>query len=197
MNCLNVFKNVGLLNIEKVTTADGTEVVPLHVLKACLPDPASLAATYTGKTCIATLINGTKDNKPKEVIIYNICDHEETYSDVDSQAIAFTAGVPPVAAAILIAKGDWDVKKMKNVEELKSKPFLAELEKLGISTEITTLSVKEKLALGNTMMAKAQSQTQHSLPGSTDLRSIFSSINNSITQQRGGTVRGKEKEVEL
>ena len=144
LNCLNIFKNVGLLNIEKVTTADGTEVVPLHVLKACLPDPASLAATYTGKTCIATLINGTKDNKPKEVIIYNICDHEETYSDVDSQAIAFTAGVPPVAAAILIAKGDWDVKKMKNVEELKSKPFLVELAKLGISTKITTLSVTEK-----------------------------------------------------
>lgn len=136
LNCLNVFKNVGLLNHRTVETAEGQSVVPLHVLKACLPDPASLAPNYTGKTCIGTLIKGTSEGKPKEVFIYNICDHQETFGDVDSQAIAFTAGVPPVAAAILIAQGDWDVKGMANVEELEAKPFLGKLAELGLSTVI-------------------------------------------------------------
>ncbi len=138
INCLNVFERVGLLNHQTVTTQTGTEVVPLHVLKACLPDPASLAPNYTGKTCIGTLIKGHKNNQEKEMFIYNICDHQQTFADVDSQAIAFTAGVPPVAAAILIAKGDWDIKGMANVEELDAKPFLNELAKQGLPTVIRT-----------------------------------------------------------
>lgn len=136
LNCLNVFKNVGLLNHQSVETAEGQSVVPLRVLKACLPDPASLAPNYTGKTCIGTLIKGYSKGHYKEVFVYNICDHQETFGDVDAQAIAFTAGVPPVAAAVLIARGDWDVKAMVNVEELEAKPFLSKLAELGLSTVI-------------------------------------------------------------
>ncbi|WP_054114098.1 saccharopine dehydrogenase family protein [Marinagarivorans algicola] len=43
INCLNVFKNVGLLNHQKIQIPGGQNVVPLHLLKACLPEPASLA----------------------------------------------------------------------------------------------------------------------------------------------------------
>ncbi len=136
LNCLNVFENVGLLNHQSVITATGQKVAPLHVLKACLPDPASLAPNYTGKTCIGALIKGGYQGQHKEIFIYNICDHQETFADVDSQAIAFTAGVPPVAAAILIAQGDWDIKGMANVEELESRPFLKELAEQGLSTVI-------------------------------------------------------------
>lgn len=136
LNCLNVFEQVGLLNHETVTTSNGQEVVPLHLLKACLPDPASLAPNYVGKTCIGTLVKGQKGGKDKEVFVYNICDHQETYSDVDSQAIAFTAGVPPVAAAILVAQGDWDVKGMANVEQLDPLPFFSVLADMGLSTVV-------------------------------------------------------------
>lgn len=136
LSCLNVFEKVGLLNHEKVTTADGQTVVPLHVLKACLPDPASLASGYTGKTCIGALIQGRRGGEEKQVFIYNICDHQEAYADVNSQAIAFTAGVPPVAAAILVARGDWNVGTMVNVEELDPVPFLDLLEKMGLSTVV-------------------------------------------------------------
>lgn len=140
LNCLEVFEKVGLLNHETVTTNNGQEVVPLHVLKACLPDPASLAPRYKGKTCIGTLIKGKRDGKDKELFIYNICDHEETFADIDSQAIAFTAGVPPVAAAKLIANGQWDVKTMVNVEELDPIPFFEQLAKMGLSTEVRKLN---------------------------------------------------------
>jgi saccharopine dehydrogenase-like NADP-dependent oxidoreductase len=131
-----VLKNLGLLSEQPVKTAEGLEVVPLKVVKAVLPDPSSLAEGYTGKTCIGDKVKGVKDGKETEVFIYNISDHEEAYAEVGSQAISYTAGVPPVAAAILIAQGDWDVKTMVNVEELPPKPFLGLLGKMGLPTRI-------------------------------------------------------------
>lgn len=136
INCFTVLKNVGLLSERPVTTAEGLEVVPLKVVKACLPDPASLAPGYTGKTCIGNLIKGRKGGKDKEMLIYNICDHKQCYDEVESQAISYTAGVPPVAGAILIANGKWDVKTMVNVEELDPDPFIDTLDKMGLSTQI-------------------------------------------------------------
>ncbi len=136
INVFTVLKNLGLLSEKPVTTHDGVTVVPLRVVKAVLPDPASLAPTYTGKTCIGDFVKGKKDGKPREIFLYNICDHEEAYKEVASQAISYTAGVPPVAAARLIARGDWDVKRMVNVEELPSKPFLGLLNHMGLPTRI-------------------------------------------------------------
>ncbi|MFO7306855.1 MAG: saccharopine dehydrogenase family protein [Gammaproteobacteria bacterium] len=136
INVFTVLKNLGLLSEKPVTTHDGVTVVPLRVVKAVLPDPASLAPTYTGKTCIGDFVKGKKDGKPREIFLYNICDHEEAYKEVGSQAISYTAGVPPVAAARLIARGDWDVKRMVNVEELPSKPFLGLLNHMGLPTRI-------------------------------------------------------------
>ncbi|WP_417834893.1 saccharopine dehydrogenase NADP-binding domain-containing protein [Thalassospira xiamenensis] len=136
VNVFTVLNNIGLLSEKPVTTAEGLEVVPLKVVKACLPDPSSLAPGYTGKTCIGDLVKGSKDGKETEVLIYNVADHKDAYEEVGSQGISYTAGVPPVAAAMLIATGEWDVKKMANVEELPSKPFLNLLNHMGLPTRI-------------------------------------------------------------
>lgn len=136
LNCLNVFENVGLLNHRRVTISGGQAVVPLHVLKACLPNPSSLAPTYSGKTIIGVHITGKRHNESKDVFIYNLCSHEESFDDVGSQAIAFTAGVPPVAAAMLVASGEWDAKTMVNVEELDPDPFIALLDRMGLGTQV-------------------------------------------------------------
>ncbi|MDP2696553.1 saccharopine dehydrogenase family protein [Thalassospira sp.] len=136
INVFTVLNNLGLLSEKPVTTAEGLEVVPLKLVKAVLPDPSSLAPDYTGKTCIGDIVKGTKDGKEAEVFIYNIADHKEAYEEVGSQGISYTAGVPPVAAALLIANGAWDVKKMANVEELPPKPFLDLLNKMGLPTRI-------------------------------------------------------------
>jgi len=146
LNCFNVLNNIGLLSIEPVRLSDGTEVVPLKVVKACLPDPKSLAPNYTGKTCIGCLIKGKKGETEKEVFIYNVCDHKDCYNEVESQAISYTAGVPPVVAAILIAKGDWDVKTMVNVEELNPDPFIELLNGMGLPTEVLKKS-KQKFRI--------------------------------------------------
>lgn len=136
INVFTVLNNLGLLSEQPIKTAEGLEVVPLKVVKAVLPDPSSLAPNYTGKTCIGDLVKGKKDGQDKEIFIYNISDHEEAYAEMGSQGISYTAGVPPVAAAILIATGEWDVQRMVNVEELPHRPFINLLNDIGMPTRI-------------------------------------------------------------
>lgn len=136
INVFTVLKSIGLLSEQPVKLADGSEVVPLKVVKACLPDPSSLAPEYEGKTCIGDFVKGIKDGKERTVFIYNVADHKEAYNEVGSQGISYTAGVPPVAAAMLVATGEWDIKKMANVEELPPRPFLNILNHIGLPTWI-------------------------------------------------------------
>ena len=136
INVFTVLKNLGLLSEQPVKTAEGQEVIPLKVVKAVLPDPATLAPGYTGKTLIADFVKGEKDGQPVEVMIYNTADHKEAYEEVGSQGISYTAGVPPVAAAVLIAEGLWDVGTMVNAEELDPKPFINLLNEIGLPTRI-------------------------------------------------------------
>lgn len=142
-----VLKNLGLLSEKPVKTAEGLEIVPLKVVKAVLPDPASLAENYTGKTCIGDLIKGKKDGVERKIFLYNISDHQKAFEETGAQAISYTAGVPPVAAALLIAKDIWNVKSMVNVEELDPKPFLNLLNNIGLQTFIRQNKIDEPLIL--------------------------------------------------
>jgi saccharopine dehydrogenase-like NADP-dependent oxidoreductase len=136
INVFTVLQSLGLLSEQPVLTAEGQEVVPLKVVKAVLPDPSSLAPNYTGKTCIGDLVKGTKDGKDVEVFVYNVADHKDAYNEVGSQGISFTAGVPPVAAAMLVASGEWDAKTMRNVEEMDPKPFFTIMDRIGLPTRV-------------------------------------------------------------
>jgi len=135
INCFNVLKNIGLLSEKPVRTAEGVEVIPLKVLKACLPDPLSLAPNYKGYTCIGVLVKGKKNGEYKETFTYNVCDHAACFKEVEAQAISYTAGVPPVAAAILVVRGIWNPKTMVNVEELNPDPLLRLLDRMGLPTK--------------------------------------------------------------
>lgn len=146
INVFTVLKNLGLLSEKPVRTAEGLEVVPLKVVKAVLPDPASLAPGYSGKTCIATIARGVKDGKPAEVMLHNVADHAEAFAEVGSQGISYTAGVPPVAAALLVADGTWDVGTMVNVEELDPKPFMNLLNVMGLPNRVKDAAGDRELA---------------------------------------------------
>jgi len=139
INVFTVLRTLGFLDHLPVTLDDGTEVVPLKVVKALLPDPATLAPGYTGKTCIGNVVKGTKDGRPREVFIHQVSDHAAAYAELGSQGISYTAGVPPIAAALLVADGTWDTGRMVNVEELDPAPFLAILDRIGLPTEILEL----------------------------------------------------------
>ncbi|THT96456.1 saccharopine dehydrogenase family protein [Lampropedia puyangensis] len=145
INVFNVLRNIGLLSEKPVTLDNGQQVVPLQLVKAVLPDPASLAPGYIGKTCIGNLVKGTKDGQPREVFVYNVADHVEAFAEVGSQGISYTAGVPAVAAAILIAQGQWDVKKMANVEELPYQPFINLMNRMGLPTHLREAGQEDSL----------------------------------------------------
>ena len=136
INVFTVLRTLGFLDHLPVKLADGQEVVPLKVVKALFPDPKTLAPNYTGKTCIGNFVKGIKDGKPREVFIYQVSDHKAAYEEVESQGISYTAGVPPVAAAMLIADGTWDTRTMVNVEELDPEPFIAILDRIGLPTDV-------------------------------------------------------------
>jgi saccharopine dehydrogenase (NAD+, L-lysine-forming) len=128
---LRVLGNVGMTSIEPVDY-EGHKIVPIQFLKKLLPDPASLAKNYTGKTSIGCLIEGIKDGKPRKVFIYNVCDHAETYKEVRAQAISYTTGVPAMVGAMMMMTGKWKGAGVFNMEQLDPDPFLEALGKYGL-----------------------------------------------------------------
>ena len=105
MKCL---ENVGLLRVDEVEH-NGQKIVPIQVLKTLLPDPASLAPRTKGQTHIGCYIKGVKDGKERTIYIYNICDHEVCYKEVNAQGVSYTTGVPAMIGAKLICEGKWGV----------------------------------------------------------------------------------------
>ncbi|MCJ7809539.1 MAG: saccharopine dehydrogenase family protein, partial [Desulfobulbaceae bacterium] len=128
---LEVLQNVGMTRIDPVEY-NGQQIVPLQFLKALLPDPASLGPLTKGRTCIGCLMKGTKDGKPKEYYIYNICDHEKAYEEVRSQAISYTTGVPAMIGAMMIMTGAWRGKGVFNMEQFDPAPFMEKLNQHGL-----------------------------------------------------------------
>ncbi len=128
---LKVLENVGMTSIEPIDF-QGQKIVPIQFLKALLPDPASLAKNYTGKTSIGCLIEGKKDGKHKRVFIYNICDHAECYREVRSQAVSYTTGVPAMVGAMMMLTKKWQGEGVFNMEQLDPEPFLEALGKHGL-----------------------------------------------------------------
>lgn len=110
MKCL---ENVGLLRVDEVEH-NGQKIVPIQVLKTLLPDPASLAPRTKGQTHIGCYIKGVKDGKERTIYIYNICEHEACYKEVNAQGVSYTTGVPAMIGAKLICEGKWGVGASKN-----------------------------------------------------------------------------------
>lgn len=128
---LKVLENVGMTSIKPIDF-EGKKIVPLQFLKAVLPDPASLGSRTKGKTNIGCIFQGIKDGKEKTYYLYNVCDHQEAYKEVGSQAISYTTGVPAMIGAKLLLTGKWNKPGVYNVEEFDPDPFMDELNRNGL-----------------------------------------------------------------
>ncbi len=133
---LQVLENVGMTRIDPVKYGD-TEIIPLKFLKALLPDPGSLGPRTKGKTCIGIWARGEKDGQRKNYYVYNICDHQECYREVGSQAVSYTTGVPAAIGAKLMLTGQWSGQGVFNMEQLDPDPFMADLMSWGLPWEET------------------------------------------------------------
>ncbi len=135
MRCL---ENVGMLRIDEIEV-DGCKVVPLHVLKALLPDPSTLGERTKGKTNIGVVAEGLKDGKKRKVYIYNVCDHQEAFKETGAQAVSYTTGVPAMIGAKLMVKNIWMREGVWNMEQFDPDPFMEELNTQGLPWSITEL----------------------------------------------------------
>jgi saccharopine dehydrogenase (NAD+, L-lysine-forming) len=135
---MRVLQNVGMTRIDPVMYK-GTPVVPMEFLKCLLPDPASLAEGYTGKTSIGCIIEGIKDGKPRKVFLYNICDHAECYKEVHAQAVSYTTGVPAMIGAMMMMTGAWKKAGVVHMEQMNPDAFLEKLGQHGLPWHVKEL----------------------------------------------------------
>ncbi len=127
MRCL---EDVGMLSTAPIDY-EGRQIVPIQFLKALLPDPASLGPRTTGKTNIGCIFTGKKDGRDKTYYLYNVCDHQECYREVGSQAISYTTGVPAMVGAMMLLNGTWNKPGVFTVEEFDPDPYMEALNRWG------------------------------------------------------------------
>jgi saccharopine dehydrogenase (NAD+, L-lysine-forming) len=85
-----------------------------------------------------------KGGKPQRHIIWNVCDHAETFREVGAQAVSYTTGVPPVVGAMQMFKGTWKGAGVLNVEQLPPEPFLKDLGPQGLPWHVRELKAGEQ-----------------------------------------------------
>jgi saccharopine dehydrogenase (NAD+, L-lysine-forming) len=139
---LEVLQNVGMTRIDPVIY-QGVEIIPLQFLKAVLPNPGDLGVTTKGRTCIGNVITGIKDGKAKAMYIYNICDHEECFAEVGSQAISYTTGVPAMIGAKQMLQGNWRKPGIWNMEQHDPDAFMADLNQYGLPWKAIELTPEQ------------------------------------------------------
>ena len=132
MKCL---ENVGMLSTTPVMF-EGHEIVPIKFLKELLPDPASLGPRTHGKTNIGCIFTGKKDGKERSIYIYNVCDHQECFKEVGSQAISYTTGVPAMIGAMLVVTGQWKKPGVFTTDEFDPDPYMEALNKWGLPWQV-------------------------------------------------------------
>jgi saccharopine dehydrogenase (NAD+, L-lysine-forming) len=135
---LNVLEAVGMTRIDPVKY-QGQEIIPLQFLKAVLPEPSSLGPHTKGKTCIGCIVQGKKDGKDRAIYIYNVCDHQDCYQEVKSQAISYTTGVPAMIGAMMILTNTWKKPGVYNMEQFDPTPFMEKLNLHGLPWKVVEL----------------------------------------------------------
>lgn len=111
-----------------------------------MPDPSELGELTKGKTCIGDIATGEAidGGGQKTYYIYNICDHEECYAEVGSQAVAYTTGVPAMIGAAQVLKGNWAEPGVWNMEQLDPDDFMNMLNQHGLPWEVHELNAPAK-----------------------------------------------------
>ena len=83
-----------------------------------------------------------KNNLEKTYYTYNICNHEDCFKEVGSQAISYTTGVPAMIGSLLMLKKTWFKSGVWNMEQFDPDPFMELLNKHGLPTKTIQLENK-------------------------------------------------------
>jgi len=135
---LEVLENVGMTGIEPVEY-NGVQIVPIQFLARLLPDPSTLGPRTKGKTCIGNVVQGVKDGRERIMYCYQICDHQECYREVQSQAISYTTGVPAMIGAKMMLEKKWLQPGVYNMEQFDPDPFMEAMNCYGLPWKVVEL----------------------------------------------------------
>ncbi len=139
---IDILKTLHLLGLDRKEKINvkGVEIAPRDVVAACLPDPAYLGDKMVGKTCAGTWIRGRKDDRPREVYLYQVADNIECMHKWGSQAVVAQTAFNPVIAWDLIEHGQWQGKGVLGPEAFNPAPFISKMSEYGFPYGILEMS---------------------------------------------------------
>ena len=121
---LRMLHLLGLDSTVKVRVG-AVEVSPRDVVAACLPDPATLGAAMSGRTCAGLNVTGRgRDGVPRQTYLYHVVDNAWSMAEYGAQAVVWQTAVNPVIALELLAAGAWVGAGVLGPEALDAVPFL-------------------------------------------------------------------------
>lgn len=123
---LKTLHMLGLDNKEPIQVK-GVSVAPRDVVAACLPDPAHLGDHMFGKTCAGTWIKGIKDEKPRQIYIYQVADNEECMRKFGCQAVVAQTAFNAVIGWDLLEHGEWKGVGVLGPEAFDPVPFMRKM----------------------------------------------------------------------
>jgi len=132
---LKTLHMLGLDNKEPIKVKD-CMVAPRDVVAACLPDPAHLGDRMFGKTCAGTWVKGTKDNKPRQVYIYQVADNEECMQKWNCQSVVAQTAFNAVIGWDLLEHGIWKAVGVLGPEAFDPVPFMERMSDYGFPYDI-------------------------------------------------------------
>jgi saccharopine dehydrogenase-like NADP-dependent oxidoreductase len=127
---LKTLHMLGLDNKEPIKVKD-LMVAPRDVVAACLPDPAHLGDKMFGKTCAGTWVKGLKDNKPREVYLYQVADNEECMQKWGCQSVVAQTAFNAVIGWDLLEHGVWKAIGVLGPEAFDPVPFMEKMSDYG------------------------------------------------------------------
>ena len=103
---LEVLENVGMTGIDQWSSR-ARRSCPSSSWPACCPIPPAWARAPRARPASAVSSAASRTARSGSCILYNICDHQACYAEVQSQAISYTTGVPAMIGAKMILEGKW------------------------------------------------------------------------------------------
>jgi saccharopine dehydrogenase-like NADP-dependent oxidoreductase len=124
ISVLRVLHELGLSSTTPVQVGD-VRVSPREVVAACLPDPATLGPTMTGRTCAGLWVSGVGvDGSPRQVYLHHVVDNAWSMAEYGCQAVVWQTAVNPVVALELLSAGVWSGRGVLGPEAFDAVPFL-------------------------------------------------------------------------